>query len=186
MTMWLLLPCSYYSAWHDQWLVETLSRGSVPKNLFCFSRKTWMSFWGGCHHPPVTFELRGRDSIDSSCLFFIQALIPQTLVSLEAPHAIVSFYIILLLFFFLSSWLQPLLTVRAGIFFFLPHEWTQPVEGCWTRWRGPVKMEKKNPVWWGGDEEWRRNVSHRDWEPLRVTFLFCLFVFLRETIVCWH
>lgn len=111
ITMWIWLPCSYYSAWHDRWLVEHFPK-ALCRKLSCLSRKTWMSFWGGCffclffsscRHPPVTFELRGGNCIASSCLFFRRSTdSPLTLSSLEAPRAIVSFYIILL--FFPSSW----------------------------------------------------------------------------------
>lgn len=32
-------PCSYYSAWHDRWLVETLSQGCLRNNLLCLYKK---------------------------------------------------------------------------------------------------------------------------------------------------
>lgn len=158
--MWIWLPCSYYSAWHDRWLVKHFPK-ALCRKISCLSRKTWMSFWGGCFFfflpSSASHMWVERRELHSFILlvFHRNTDSPHTLLSLEAPYAIVSFYIILL--FFSSSWWQPILTVRASsvrlqaVVCFLPQEWTQSVEGRWNRRRGPGKMEKKNPVWWGDD-----------------------------------
>lgn len=108
ITMWIWLPCSYYSAWHDRWLVKHFPK-ALCRKISCLSRKTWMSFWGGCF---VFFFLPSsashiwveRRELHSFILLIFRRSTdsPHTLSSLEAPHAIVSFYIILL--FFPSSW----------------------------------------------------------------------------------
>lgn len=179
--MWIWLPCSYYSAWHDRWLVKHFPK-ALCRKLSCLSRKTWMSFWGGCfffflsscRHPPVTFELRGGNCIASSCLFFVEAPIPpHTLSSLEAPRAIVSFYIIL---FFFSKFL-----VAARID--SQSQRCPPAGGCLfsapradAASRGTSKQEERP----GENGEKESSVARR-WlrmEPFHVTFcLFCCVFF---------
>lgn len=163
ITMWIWLPCSYYSAWHDWWLVTHFPK-ALCRKISCLSRKTWMSIWGGCFFffflPSSASHIwvERRELHRFILLVFRRSTNSPHTLSLEAPHAI-SFYIIILFyfFFFSSSWLQPILTVRASgvrlqaVVCLLPQEWRQPVEGRWNRRRGPGKMEKKNPVWWGDD-----------------------------------
>lgn len=109
ITMWIWLPCSYYSAWHDRWLVKHFPK-ALCRKISCLSRKTWMSIWGGCfffsscRHPLVTFELRGGNCIASSCLFFVEAPIPHTHCRLS-KHLMPSPFILLFYFYFFFKFL---------------------------------------------------------------------------------
>lgn len=148
-----------------------------------FEEAVFLFFFSSCRHPPVTFELRGGNCIASSCLFFAEAPIPpHTLSSLEAPRAIVSFYIILLFF---SKFL-----VAARID--SQSQRCPPAGGCLfsapradAASRGTSKQEERP----GKNGEKESSVARR-WlrmEPFHTTFLFVLLRFLsRETIICWH
>lgn len=123
----------------------------------CHFEEAVFFFFSSCRHPPVTFELRGGNCTASSCLFFIEAPIsPHTLSSLEAPHAIVSLYIILLFFFQVlgsSPYWQSELAVSAcrRLSVFCPKSGRGQYRDVETGGEAREKMEKKNPVWWGDD-----------------------------------